>query len=131
MAILTILGWIGDAFAPSLLDPGAAAAARVQPSAAQPRARVAEVDFAPFVLVAVGRLVISDPLFYWFGRRYGDVAIRWMERKLGPSAGDRAVGSNAVPESRVAGRRDRAEQLDLPARRRLGDDVVGPSRSST
>ena len=38
-------------------------------------------------LVAVGRLVISDPLFYWFGRRYGDTSIRWMERKLGPSAG--------------------------------------------
>ncbi len=45
------------------------------------------VDVAPFVLVAVGRLVLSDPLFYWFGRRYGDTSIRWMERKLGPSAG--------------------------------------------
>ena len=30
--------------------------------------------------------MISDPLFYWFGQRYGDVAIRWMERKLGPGA---------------------------------------------
>jgi membrane protein DedA with SNARE-associated domain len=45
------------------------------------------VDFVPFVVVAVVRLVISDPLFYWFGRRYGDVSIRWMERKLGPGAG--------------------------------------------
>ena len=44
------------------------------------------VDFVPFVVVAVGRLVISDPLFYWFGRRYGDGAIRWMERRFGAGA---------------------------------------------
>jgi membrane protein DedA with SNARE-associated domain len=45
------------------------------------------VDAVPFVVVAVGRLVISDPLFYWFGRRYGDTSIRWMERRLGSGAG--------------------------------------------
>src|SRR6478735_9102849 len=54
MAITTILAWVGDAFAPTLLVE------------------------AP--------LILTDPFFYWFGRRYGDVAIRWMERKLGPGA---------------------------------------------
>jgi uncharacterized membrane protein YdjX (TVP38/TMEM64 family) len=29
--------------------------------------------------------VISDPLFFAFGRKYGDVATRWMEHKLGKS----------------------------------------------
>ncbi len=87
MAILTILGWVGDAFAPSLLTR-----APLLLLACNPRLRnlvlvSPTVDFVPFVAVAVGRLVISDPLFYWFGRRYGDTSIRWMERKLGPSAG--------------------------------------------
>jgi membrane protein DedA with SNARE-associated domain len=87
MAVLTILGWIGDAFAPSLLTR-----APLLLLACNPRLRnlvlvSPTVDFVPFVAVAVGRLVISDPLFYWFGRKYGDTSIRWMERKLGPSAG--------------------------------------------
>jgi membrane protein DedA with SNARE-associated domain len=86
MAILTILGWIGDAFAPTLL-----ADAPLLLLVCNPRLRnlvlvSPTVDFAPFVLVAVGRLIVSDPIFYWFGRRYGDGAIRWMERRLGPGA---------------------------------------------
>jgi membrane protein DedA with SNARE-associated domain len=87
MAVLTILGWIGDAFAPTLLD-----SAPLLLLVCNPRLRnlvlvSPTVEFVPFVAVAVGRLVISDPLFYWFGRRYGDGAIRWMERRLGPGAG--------------------------------------------
>ena len=48
------------------------------------------VDFVPFVVVAVGRLVISDPLFYWFGRRYGDT------RSAGWSAGSAGRGAGAL-----------------------------------
>jgi membrane protein DedA with SNARE-associated domain len=87
MVFLTVLSWIGDAFAPSLLSR-----APLVLLACNPRLRnlvlvSPTVDFVPFVAVAVGRLLLSDPLFYWFGRRYGDVSIRWMERKLGPGAG--------------------------------------------
>jgi membrane protein DedA with SNARE-associated domain len=87
MAVLTILGWVGDALAPTLLD-----SAPLLLLVCNPRVRnlvlvSPTVEFLPFVAVAVGRLVISDPLFYWFGRRYGDGAIRWMERRLGAGAG--------------------------------------------
>jgi membrane protein DedA with SNARE-associated domain len=86
MAILTILGWIGDAFAPSLLTRAPLLLLVCNPRLRNLVLVSPEVAFVPFVLVAVGRLVITDPLFYWFGQRYGDVAIRWMERKLGPGA---------------------------------------------
>lgn len=42
-----------------------------------------EVDLVPFVLVAIVRRTLSDPLFYLLGRLYGDRAIRWLERKGG------------------------------------------------
>jgi membrane protein DedA with SNARE-associated domain len=87
MAILTILGWIGDAFAPSLLTRAPLLLLVCNPRLRNLVLVSPTVDFLPFVAVAIGRLVISDPLFYFFGRRYGDTSIRWMERKLGPSAG--------------------------------------------
>jgi membrane protein DedA with SNARE-associated domain len=86
MAILTISGWIGDAFAPALLDSAPLVLLLCNPRLRNLVLVSPLVDFWPFVGVAVGRLVISDPLFYWFGRRYGDGAIRWMERRLGPGA---------------------------------------------
>jgi membrane protein DedA with SNARE-associated domain len=39
-----------------------------------------------FLSVALIRELIGDPLFYLFGRRYGDVGIRWIEKRSGPDA---------------------------------------------
>lgn len=39
-----------------------------------------------FLSVALIRELIGDPLFYLFGRRYGDVGIRWIENRSGPEA---------------------------------------------
>lgn len=39
-----------------------------------------------FLSVALIRELIGDPLFYLFGRRYGDAGIRWIERRSGPDA---------------------------------------------
>ena len=86
MAILTILGWIGDAFAPTLLNKAPLLLLVCNPRLRNLVLVSPMVEFVPFVAVAVGRLVISDPLFYWFGRRYGDGAIRWMERRFGAGA---------------------------------------------
>jgi membrane protein DedA with SNARE-associated domain len=41
------------------------------------------VDLVPFVVVAVLRRTVSDPLFYLLGRIYGDGAVRWLEKKGG------------------------------------------------
>ncbi len=42
-----------------------------------------DVDLVPFVVVAVLRRSISDPLFYLLGHFYGDNAVRWLEKKGG------------------------------------------------
>jgi len=39
-----------------------------------------------FFGVAIARPLLLVPLYYWFGRRYGDAALRWAEQKLGPSS---------------------------------------------
>ena len=39
-----------------------------------------------FLTVALVRELIGDPLFYLFGRRYGDVGIRWLEQRSGPDS---------------------------------------------
>jgi membrane protein DedA with SNARE-associated domain len=38
-----------------------------------------------FFTLAIARPLIMAPVYYYFGRRYGDVALRWLERKLGPT----------------------------------------------
>jgi membrane protein DedA with SNARE-associated domain len=37
-----------------------------------------------FFAVGFFRLVLTDPLFYVLGLQYGDAALRWAEKKLGP-----------------------------------------------
>lgn len=39
--------------------------------------------FLPFLLVAVGRRLLSDPLYFLLGHLYGDAGVRWAERRLG------------------------------------------------
>jgi len=41
------------------------------------------VDLVPFVIVAVLRRSLSDPLFYLLGRLYGEGALRWLQKKGG------------------------------------------------
>jgi membrane protein YqaA with SNARE-associated domain len=39
-----------------------------------------------FLSVALLRELIGDPLFYLFGRRYGDAGILWIEERTGPDS---------------------------------------------
>ncbi len=86
MAITTILGWIGDAFAPTLLVSAPLVLILCNPRLRNLVLAAPTLAAAPFIAVSVFRLVVSDPFFYWFGRRYGDASIRWMEAKLGSGA---------------------------------------------
>jgi membrane protein DedA with SNARE-associated domain len=45
-----------------------------------------EVSAVVFFSLAIARPVVMAPLYYFFGRRYGDVALRWVEGKLGPTS---------------------------------------------
>ena len=86
MAVTTILAWVGDAFAPTLLVSAPIVLIICNPRLRNLVLAAPTLGAVPFIAVAVARLVVMDPFFYWFGRRYGDVAIRWMEQKLGPGA---------------------------------------------
>ena len=86
MAVTTILAWIGDAFAPTLLVEAPIVLILCNPRLRNLALAAPTLAATPFIAVAALRLLLVDPFFYWFGRRYGDVTIRWMERKLGPGA---------------------------------------------
>ncbi|MGH3850359.1 MAG: hypothetical protein ACRDRT_11745 [Pseudonocardiaceae bacterium] len=42
-----------------------------------------DVGLVPFVVVALLRRTLCDPLFYLLGRFYGEGAVRWLEKKGG------------------------------------------------
>jgi membrane protein DedA with SNARE-associated domain len=86
MAVTTILAWIGDAFAPTLLVSAPLVLIICNPRLRNLVLAAPTLAAAPFIAVSVARLVLTDPFFYWFGRRYGDSSIRWMETKLGKGA---------------------------------------------
>jgi membrane protein DedA with SNARE-associated domain len=86
MAVTTILAWVGDAFAPTLLVSAPLVLIVCNPRLRNLVLTAPTLGAAPFIAVAVARLVLTDPFFYWFGLRYGDASIRWMENKLGPGA---------------------------------------------
>lgn len=39
-----------------------------------------------FLSVALARELVGDPIFYLFGRRYGDAGVRWIEQRSGPDS---------------------------------------------
>jgi len=86
IAVFTIANWVGEAFAPTLLQDYPLLLIALAPKTRNFVLVSPSVDILPFMLVTVGRLLISDPLFYWFGRKYGDVTVRWMEKKAGSGA---------------------------------------------
>jgi membrane protein DedA with SNARE-associated domain len=86
LAAATIAGWIGDAFAPSLLSDAPLVLIALSPRTRNFVIVAANVSLLPFLAVAVARLLLTDPLFFWFGRRYGDVTLRWAERRFGVAA---------------------------------------------
>jgi len=85
IVILSVAGTIASAFTPTL-----ATSHPLLLIALDARNRMLvlarEVDLVPFVVVAVLRRSLSDPLFYLLGRLYGDRGIRWLEKKGGGGA---------------------------------------------
>jgi membrane protein DedA with SNARE-associated domain len=80
---ITVASTVADAISPTLLDE--------EPlllEALVPRNRVfvlvaPQVDFLPFFVIGMVRLMLTDPIFYTVGRRYGDRAIEWAEKRSG------------------------------------------------
>lgn len=86
MAALTVAGWVGDALAPTLLGSAPLLLMVLNPRSRTMLLTAPLVPAVPFLVVAVIRQLLADPLFFAFGRRYGDTAIRWAERKAGSAS---------------------------------------------
>lgn len=91
MVTIVVIATIGDAISPTLLVE-----APLVLEALIPRNRflvlvAPQVDFWPFFIVGMFRLLLTDPLFYVFGKRYGDAAITWTERRMGAPGSVRAI----------------------------------------
>ena len=95
IVVLTVVGFVADALAPALIDKRPLLQIFLNPRNRYLVLAAPQVDPLPFFVVGFVRLVLTDPLFYLLGWRYGDAALRWMERKLGE---DRETGMVAMGE---------------------------------
>lgn len=107
MAALTIMGWAGDALAPALVGDAPLVLIALNPRMRNLVLVTPDVGAGAFFAVAIGRQLLADPLFFAFGRRYGDSALRWTERHMGPAAWpvlliERAFARAALPLIAVA-----------------------------
>ena len=80
---ITIAATVADAISPTLLTEEPLLLIALIPRNRFFVLVAPQVDFAPFFVVGMVRLMLTDPLFYLVGRRYGDRAIRWAERRSG------------------------------------------------
>jgi membrane protein DedA with SNARE-associated domain len=81
LAVLVVLGYVGDALAPSLVDTHPAWLIALN---ARNRNLVLVsnyLDAWTFYGIGVVRLLLSDPLFFLLGYWYGESAVQWMERR--------------------------------------------------
>ncbi|MDQ6726844.1 MAG: hypothetical protein M3066_11855 [Actinomycetota bacterium] len=82
IVVITALGFLATAFTPALATHHPLLLIALD---ARNRFLVLarRVDLVPFIVVAVLRRTLSDPLFYVLGRLYGEGALRWLEKKGG------------------------------------------------
>ena len=86
ITVLAVAGIVANAIFPTLVADAPALVPALTTRADRLLLVVPLVPGEVFLTVALIRELIGDPLFYLFGRRYGDVGIRWIERRSGPDA---------------------------------------------
>jgi membrane protein DedA with SNARE-associated domain len=82
----TVAGYVGDALAPTLIDSRPALLLFLNPRNRNLVLITNQLDALTYYTLGAFRLMVADPLFYLIGYRYGDAAVRWVERKT-PSYG--------------------------------------------
>jgi membrane protein DedA with SNARE-associated domain len=93
IVVLFAMGAIGVAFHPVLINDHPLLLVALDPRDRWIVAAVAEgVGFWPIIVWSTFRKLIGDPLFYLLGYLYGDGAVKWAEKRLGP-AGELAKGA--------------------------------------
>src|SRR5688500_8767411 len=80
VAVLTVAGTLADWFAAPILTEHPLLQILLNPRIRYLSLASNHLDATSFYLAGFFRLVLTDPLYYLFGRWYGDAALRWMER---------------------------------------------------
>jgi membrane protein DedA with SNARE-associated domain len=83
IVVLTVTNTVGDVLAAGLVKTHPLWLITLNSRKRWILAVVPHTDIVPFFVVAVGRQLLSDPLYYVLGRWYGDAGARWLERKMG------------------------------------------------
>jgi membrane protein DedA with SNARE-associated domain len=83
IALVAIASSVGEALAPTLVVDAPLLLVGLVPRNRYLVLAAPQLAFWPFLLVGMVRLALTDPLFYLFGRQYGDRAIAWTERRVG------------------------------------------------
>lgn len=86
IVVLTALSYVGDALAPTLVNSHPVWLLLLNARKRYLVLASTHIDPVTFFVVGVGRQLLSDPLYFFIGRRYGDAGVRWLERKLGDGA---------------------------------------------
>ncbi len=91
MVAIALTAAVGDALSPTLLVDAPLLLVAMVPRNRFLVLAAPQLDFWPFFVVGMGRLLLTDPLFYLFGRRYGDAAITWTEQRMGAPGSVRTI----------------------------------------
>lgn len=81
--VIAVASSVGDALSPTLLVESPLLLVALVPRNRYLVLAAPLLEFWPFFLVGMVRLALTDPLFYLFGREYGDAAIEWTEQRAG------------------------------------------------
>jgi membrane protein DedA with SNARE-associated domain len=86
VTILAVAGIVANAILPTLIAEAPALVPAMTTRADRLLLVAPLLPAEVFLSIALVRELIGDPLFYLFGRRYGDVGIRWIEQRTGPDS---------------------------------------------
>jgi membrane protein DedA with SNARE-associated domain len=86
VTILAVAGIVANAILPTLVAEAPALVPALTTRADRLLLVAPLLPAEVFLSIALVRELIGDPLFYLFGRRYGDAGIRWIEQRSGPDS---------------------------------------------
>jgi len=81
--LLSVMGTVANAVFPALLSEHPLLLVALQPRFRYLVATANLIDPLTFYAVALTAKLVTDPLYFLLGDRYGDRAVRWIEHKMG------------------------------------------------
>ncbi len=83
VVVLTVSATVANALAPTLLVDHPRVLLALNPIFRYMVATAALIDPVPFFVVGLLAKLATDPIMYIVGYRYGDAAVRWIEKRAG------------------------------------------------